>query len=483
MEVKTNKDGEPIFEFGWTGSNPKEYPHEYFVTRENDWHNEEMFEEWMNHSRGATLRIKRVYVHSDIEIPVQITRKVLRDVFKSGVEFNHRYFAGVKRSIDIGLDRFNEIDAFESAAVRIKRGKQGLTLDMFLKAKKPIQPSLRLEPMNNSVGLTGEFVFRNMFKQLDTFKAGGSFGLFELAIRNAEIEHTFPASLQNLSVKPFLRYELQPISFGASELSVSQMTAGVELFRKPSQGRKHSLTLEYLGRKINLNIHPQPQLRPDNLEADFIRERLRDGNVDSFVGGRLSYRLEGKRQLTRLLKTPVDTDYNLQVGILAGNDLGVELKAKRLAQTSTRGYFTSSILHLSHLATLDIFQSFHGSRGLIVNGVYDENPRIHHNFRKDRLFESIMPQGFRLNNTVRVDFSGFSDSSVKDAIRPFIFAHSSIGVANPANVTEQATVKNHWQAGVGFSWAAMSQIFFNTRLTLFSHLGVSPALTADFKIV
>ena len=465
------------------GGDPKDYPYEYFVTRGDDWHNEEMFGQWLSHTVGDSLRIKRVYIHSDTKVPEWISRKVLRDVFKSGVQFNHRYFHGVKQSIDVGLNRFEEIDAFESAAVRLKRRNQGITMDLYLKAKKAVEHDIKIKPLGHSVGLLGNLTIRNTTGHLDTIALDGTFGLFEMAFRNASIEQNFPLAIGKYSAKTFLRYQMVPITYGQLRLSQTQLAGGIEVYHKTQQSKRQSVVLEYMMRGLRAQDQGFNRGEPQDNANEFVRERLREGNLESFIGGRLSYNLWGKNSYARLLRSPILSEYNARISLLAGNDAGIELSASKVSQTTTTGYLTTSILHMTHLAQLDIFQSFHGSRGLVANDIFDEMPRMRHNFISNAARDQIQCQGLRLNNSVRVDFSGFSDSSVKDVIRPFAYAHSSIGVVNPRTANTLASAKNDWHLGVGFSWAAFSGIFFNARLGLLTNKGLTPTLTADFHSI
>lgn len=480
-----SKEGEAIgSKLKWqVGGDPQDYPYEYFVTRGDDWHNEEMFGQWLDHTAGKSLRIKRVYIHSDTRVPEWISRKVLRDVFKSGVEFNHRYFHGVKKSIDVGLNRFNEVDAFESAAVRLKRREKGLTLDVYLKAKKPFHHNIKIEPLGHSVGITGSLTLRNLTGHLDSVTAGGTFGLFELAFRRAEIEQNFPLVVGSYSAKTFLRYEMKPVSYGQLKIGQAQLAGGIELYSRPQQNKRQSVVLEYLMRDLRAEAQGHERLGPHDNANEFVRERLRDGNLEYFIGGRLSYNVWRKKNITRLLRSPISSESNARISLLLGNDAGVELSASRISKTTTTGYLTSSILHWTHLAQLDIFKSFHGPRGLVANDIFDEQPRMKYNFMDNAVRDQIQCQALRLNNSIRADISGFADSSVADAIRPFIFAHSSIGVVNPRNAAAMATTKADWQIGAGFSWAASSGIFCNVRLGLIDQRGLRPTLAADFHSI
>ena len=90
-----------------------EYPFEYFVTREDDCHNEGLFAEWLKQSPGRGLRFKKVNIHSDLQIPDYLSRKVLREIFRTGVKLNHQYFSGVRQSLDVATERFSDIGTFQ----------------------------------------------------------------------------------------------------------------------------------------------------------------------------------------------------------------------------------------------------------------------------------------------------------------------------------------------------------------------------------
>ena len=106
--TQTSRHKQEGLEFRFLGKEPEglsSNSHQYFVTREDDWQNEGLYSSWLSKAANKSLRFKKFNIYSDIVVPLDISQKVLQEVLARRLEFNHRYFSGVKGSLSLLIDR------------------------------------------------------------------------------------------------------------------------------------------------------------------------------------------------------------------------------------------------------------------------------------------------------------------------------------------------------------------------------------------
>ena len=498
---RENKSGSS--EKGKESSEKGEMRQLYFVGREDCLETDYMYDGWVGEreeeaKRGDTkrgsakegflkdaLRFKKFYVHSDIEVPKDISKKVFRDILQNRVEFNARYFSGVKKSVDTALDRYETASVFDSASARIRKEEKGLALEVFLKAKPPQELLLRFKSMRDNILLQSGFIKRGLFDRLDTITVGADLSVLDLDFSSASAELFLPFSFYNYGVRYFGRISRQIITQDYPTFGINNIGIGIELEKKYSRIDKGTLGLEYLDRSFDRLREEIDEDIALNGQADRLaRHALDDGRIENFRGGRLSYSYSREKTYAKINGNHLKTRLGAKFSFLAGNDCGIESKIRHSVEKRVKGYFTGVPMMLAHGLDIDFYRSFY-SRGLQVNNVYDACHRVAFRFRgrgREDRNNGIIGSNVRVRNQFRVDGEGLAGIGADKNLNPFAyFGHSLWINQNRNRDVVEPEVRFGWDVGVGMRWTVTQNVNLNVKLGLeSSHGSVVPSVSFDF---
>lgn len=465
---------------------PEEYPHEYLVTREADWINPTLYESWLQKQLGKSLRFKDVKVHSDVTIPSDLTKKILREVFTTGVSFDRRYFSGLTESVNLALHRFKSVDAFDYAALNVSKGQSGMSLSLFLKGKPLQESKANIAMKGDGIVWQTNLKSRNTFKRLETASMKADCNLFDLDVQRISADVTFPMLLGKYNLRPIANWDVQNINFNTSAFGVRDLRAGIELEEVSMSNNRHTFGVGYQHRSFAANSWLSQTIfgHRTSPEVQGFRTRFPDLRVfGSFSGGRVYYNYEGSSQYcNRYLFGDVQTKVKGHVGLLWGNDkalqLGISNQTTKIATGFGGPKLNTTKFLIEHLVSGEVMQSFDGEHGLLVNNLYHSPNRFMKNFKTPPQQE-IEPLSMQLNNQLKISLTDSSNLKEKNSSW-FMYGQSRLGLVRKPNRESHASHKLAF--GIGYSWHnSQPKLGFNLRLGLLDQTGFSPSLGLDFQ--
>lgn len=457
---------------------------QYFVTREDDLQNEGLYSSWVSKAVNRSLRFKKFNVYSDIEIPRDISQKVLKEVLARRVEFNHKYFSGIKGSMDLLISRIESVDIFESTTLRVSPEADGLNLHLYVKSKPTQETAVGLEADHNSILLTTSLIKRGAFNRLDTTRLQLDANIFDLSIEKARAQVNFPWVIGRVSVRPFAQFASRPV-FSTTQLgSLGQTSCGFEFENRLTKDQLSTLSLELLHKKLSVTAHPEEMnnLGREAREVDQLARRaIAEDRADDFGGVSLSYTYMEDRVFKKINGNDLKTRLKARAGLLCGNDFAIELGFNHSVEKKVKGYLTGIPMVIRHQLDLDTSRSL-WREGLLVNSIFEPNHRILRLFGSKTSDRQVQPTNLRVRNHLRLDTEGIAGIGAEKNIHPFLFAAHSLYFDRPSNPQQRVpNVCFAWSLGLGLSWAASHKLSVNLKCGLASvNQKVQPAVSVDF---